>query len=127
MKAHMDRIILEGEGIPCVIFDEHMVHNVPIYDLAVGGIRLKVREEDVEKALGILSTTGHADNPGANNGIIYCPNCNSTYVKTNPNLSARLKEIISAITSLLFLTRFFPQKKLYYCKQCGEEFERESS
>lgn len=121
----MDRNILEGEGVRCIIFDEHSFHTIPLYNQATGGIRLKVREEDVEKALGILSKTGHADNPGAKNGLINCPNCDSTYVKTNANLSARLKKIISAITSLLFLTRFFPQKKFYHCKQCGEEFERE--
>lgn len=123
----MDRISLEDEGISCFIFDEHSFHTVPLYNQATGGIRLKVREEDVVKALGILFETEQAVNTGNRNGIIYCPNCNSTYVKTNPNLSARLKEIISAITSLLFLTRFFPQKKFYHCKQCGKEFTMENS
>lgn len=127
MKAHMDRIKLEGEGIPCAVFDEHSLHNVPLYDLATGGIKLKVRDEDVVKALGILSKSRQTPDTGNGNDLLHCPNCNSTNIKTDFKVLTRFKHMILAITSFFFMTRFIPKNKKYQCKQCGKEFEMEDS
>lgn len=118
MKAHMDRIKLEGEGIPCAVFDEHSLHNVPLYDLATGGIKLKVRDEDVVKALGILSKTRQAADAGNGNERIVCPHCHSTDIKS----TSAHKSIISTMLSF-FISLASPSKRSRYkCENCGKEF-----
>ncbi len=41
---------LESEGIECFIKDELTVQTNPVYSYAVGGVKLQVKEEDVEAA-----------------------------------------------------------------------------
>ncbi|MHB1279582.1 MAG: putative signal transducing protein [Bacteroidia bacterium] len=55
IEAHLFRTVLENEGIPCKIFDELMVGLNPLYTITVGGVKLKIRETDLEAALEILS------------------------------------------------------------------------
>lgn len=52
--AHMGRVTLEFNGITCFVFDEHTVAANPLYGIAVG-IRLMVREIDLEDALAALA------------------------------------------------------------------------
>lgn len=49
IDAHMARAVLEMSGIHCFLFDEHTVTANPLYGTAVG-IRLMVREDDLEAA-----------------------------------------------------------------------------
>lgn len=49
IDAHMGRVTLEFNGIDCFVFDEHTVTANPLYGTAVG-IRLMVREDDLEAA-----------------------------------------------------------------------------
>ena len=55
IDAHILQNTLEGEGIECYIFDENIVTVNPLYGNAVGGIKLKINEEDKENAIAILS------------------------------------------------------------------------
>lgn len=49
---------LESEGIPAFAKDEHTIGMNPLYDNAVGGIKLQVREEDEVAARNILMQIG---------------------------------------------------------------------
>ncbi len=49
---------LEGAGIPCMVKDQYTVGVNPLYDIALGGIKLQVREEDVEEAKRVLQEIG---------------------------------------------------------------------
>jgi hypothetical protein len=42
IDAHLLRIHLESEGIPCYIFDEEIVAIQPLFANAVGGIKVKI-------------------------------------------------------------------------------------
>jgi len=57
IDAHLFRISLEAEGIDCFLFDEEIVSINPLYSNAVGGIKVKVREEDLERTLHVLKST----------------------------------------------------------------------
>lgn len=46
IDAHLLKTQLESEGIECFIFDEQMVTMNMLYSNAVGGIKLKIQEED---------------------------------------------------------------------------------
>ncbi|MCB1878258.1 MAG: DUF2007 domain-containing protein [Chromatiales bacterium] len=54
--AHIAMGRLHAEGIDAVLADEHLVQTDWLYSIAVGGIKLRVAEEDVERALIALST-----------------------------------------------------------------------
>lgn len=49
---------LESEGIPAFAKDEHTIGMNPLYDNAVGGIKLQVREEDEAAARKVLWDIG---------------------------------------------------------------------
>lgn len=54
MDAHIVRVLLENNDIPCEVFDENVATANPLYIQAIGGVRLMVKEQDEEKALEIL-------------------------------------------------------------------------
>ncbi|BDD08259.1 hypothetical protein FUAX_06910 [Fulvitalea axinellae] len=54
IEANLAKTKLENAGIQCVLFDENMGSLDP-YSIAVGGIRLNVLAEDIEKALAVLA------------------------------------------------------------------------
>src|ERR1043166_3774479 len=78
---------LEAEGIICFLQDELTVQVNNFYSNAVGGIKLKVNKEDVEKAKEILAETDHTASEELQNASVSgeipeangvrCPYCNS--------------------------------------------------
>ena len=50
---------LEEAGIPCVVKDAYTVGTNPFYDVALGGIKLQVREEDAAEAQQMLWQLGY--------------------------------------------------------------------
>jgi len=54
--AHIAQGRLRAEGIECVIADEHLVQTDWLYSIAVGGIKLQVNEQDLERARQISAT-----------------------------------------------------------------------
>jgi hypothetical protein len=60
-EAYLFRSVLEADGVEAFIPDEYMspLHPAPV--LFTGGVRLLVRQEDVERAREILQS---ADEPG---------------------------------------------------------------
>jgi hypothetical protein len=82
IEVDLARARLEWHGIECYAFDENLIHFNWLYSLAVGGIKLKVRRTDAERAVEILreepvrvdvvyeAVTG-------DQGDLVCPQCNS--------------------------------------------------
>ena len=54
LQAHMLKSILEGEDIPCFLKDDNMVAIHPWASIALGGVKLQVKEVDVDKAVLIV-------------------------------------------------------------------------
>lgn len=52
-KAHISKGKLDSEGIKCFLEDEKIIGDTQ-YSVAFGGIKLKVTEEDAERARKIL-------------------------------------------------------------------------
>lgn len=50
---------LESDGIECFVKDELTAQVNPFYSNAIGGIKLQVRESDLEMALAILKESGY--------------------------------------------------------------------
>ncbi|WP_242916554.1 putative signal transducing protein [Pontibacter liquoris] len=54
-QAHILKGRLAAEGILCFLGDEHIVAAQPFYAVAVGGIKLRVPENDEEEARAIMA------------------------------------------------------------------------
>ncbi len=50
---------LESEGIECFVQDELTIQANPLYSNALGGIKLQVKEHDVERTVEILKESGY--------------------------------------------------------------------
>jgi hypothetical protein len=53
-SAHIALGKLQAAGIDAVLADEHLVQTDWLYAIAVGGIKLRVREQDAARAREIL-------------------------------------------------------------------------
>lgn len=65
---------LESEGITVYMHDNITIDTDPLISNAIGGVKLFVRQEEVEKAQGILSQVSNysVDN---DHQLICCPKC----------------------------------------------------
>ena len=133
---------LESEGITCFAKDELSIQVNPMYSAAIGGVKLQVKESDLNQTLEILKETGyiednnvesskessclndnsHNKEQGNEKGTIICPFCGSEeVVKTR---KAGWLFLITSFLLLPFVGVFSPflQDK-YYCFDCKQEFK----
>ena len=123
IDAHLLKSTLESEGITCVIFDENVVGLNPLYNVAVGGIKLKVVETDITKAIEILEATTNTALTNDKGEVITCPNCQSEKIYTGIKSMKGLCGVIYLFIS--FVIALFPvsSKTIYRCKVCTTEFK----
>jgi hypothetical protein len=131
MEANMIKGRLEFEGVPCFIADEHTISIQPLYNNAIGGVRVQVRLSDVERAKQILNReVGSLQNLASLDHALRrekislveqpsiveknCPVCgsrNGSYSKRGGVLN---------ILSSLGLGVFFPSiKRRWICRNCN--------
>jgi hypothetical protein len=55
-EAHIAKAVLESHGILAFVFDTEMNMTYSLYGIALGGVRLMVREADFKKARDILTS-----------------------------------------------------------------------
>jgi hypothetical protein len=123
IDAHILKNMLEGEGIECILFDDNIVSINPLYSNAVGGIKLKIQEEDKDKAMNILVELAEKPFLNKNNEVISCPTCQSQKLYSNFNSMNDAKGVLAAITSVLLSAFPLYTKSVYRCKECEMEFD----
>src|ERR1700683_3568228 len=75
LEAQVVQSHLEGSGIKAFLRDEFTVQNNWLWANAIGGIRVQLLEEDVERAAEVLDEEPAADQTEAAKS---CPHCGST-------------------------------------------------
>ena len=123
IDAHMLKSKLESEGISCYLKDEHTITIDPLVSNALGGIKLRISDADIEKTKAILKEIDNSPYLDENNNIATCPKCNSSELIAGYNSIKSVSGIVSLITSLMFMIYPFHLNKLFKCKQCGNEFK----
>ncbi len=118
-ELFIDRSKLETHGIKCFAQDEHTIQVNNFYSEALGGIRLKVRENDLERAIEILANKPDISVDYKEKGI-ECSNCGSTN-------TGKIK--LNGVRSLVFVMLFalpipFFSKKIQ-CYDCHSIFYSE--
>lgn len=123
--AHLIKGKLKSEGIESFLFDEHTVSVNPLYNITVGGIKLKVNAADYDKALEILNESKNTPFTDENELEIKCPNCNSTELYAGFNSIKSFKAILATIISILLMSYPIYYNSVYRCKKCDTEFKHE--
>ena len=114
---------LESEGIACYVFDELTVTINPLWSNGIGGIKLKINENDIEKAQLILQEIQESATLDADGKKKICPKCESSDLYVNFKSMRGTKGILSMIIMFLFVVFPFYYKNLYKCKKCNYEFK----
>ena len=94
---------LESEEITCFLFDENMVTLYPLYNITVGGIKLKINKKDEKKARKILLEFSNSKLLDDEGNPIQCPNCKSNEIYSGFKSMKGCKGVLSAIVSFFFL------------------------
>jgi hypothetical protein len=122
ISANIIKARLEENGVPCFLSDENMVTLQPLYNFALGGIRLNIFEEDLQEANLILNEKENIQNVDEDtDGNVICSNCKSTNVKYGPATNKKFG-LLTLIVSFLLFVYPFNIKKVYHCFDCGNEF-----
>lgn|SRR5512146_2904084 len=115
---------LESAGIACFLADDNMVRTDWFWSNAIGGVKLKVEQEDVEAAMEVLSEEIPESLP-AQEKVAFrqpkCPQCGSLDVRyDSPWHGLRL-------ALLWFLPIPAPAgRKRWMCEACGAQWREES-
>lgn len=119
-EAHVSRGLVESEGIPAFLTNEHHIWvNWPM-SLALGGVRLKVPEEQAAQALAVLARRNSGEFEAALLEQIpfessACCECGSTTLREVRPWSA----ILLSLTFLFVGSAIFPPPKEKKYVACG--------
>lgn len=119
--AHIDRALLESEGVPAFLGSEHIVTAWWPMSLGFGGVRLLARRADLELAKSVLALRDQGDLEAAlieefPPDVLRCNRCGSAEMSKH-----RSWLTISLSFMLLFVGRAsFPPAKDLRCNSCGE-------
>lgn len=115
IPAHMMLQRLEDEGIKAYLQDEYTVTIDPILTNAIGGIKLMIYQDQLERAMELIASFEQAYREA-----VICPECKSINVHyiTQPN---NVSNWLTAITSWIFGNYALTVKKIYKCSECGYE------
>jgi hypothetical protein len=128
MLAHIIRTRLEANGISCFVADENAIGSNAVFNPALGGVKLKIFERDLEKCRQILAAEGdlheqdHHEIDGGTNTYVLCPYCASTNVSNiaEDKNEGQWANVLSAISNLV---NPFTTQKNWHCNNCQQDFE----
>jgi hypothetical protein len=114
---------LKAEGFDCFLADDNIVRFDWFWSNMVGGVRLRVREDDAEPALAVLGQeipeAFSAGEVGEEYEQPQCPRCGSRDVDFESfNRSA-------ALVALYFGIPLTIPKNRWHCEDCGNEWKGE--
>ena len=103
---------LESEGIRTMLMDEKTIDTDPLVSQAIGGVKLLVHNDDLERAISIFNDIREYEKTPDKKDI-YCPKCNSVKILVAP---PQRKNIF------FMLFPFFESRKLI-CNDCKTIFK----
>lgn len=113
-EAYIAKGQLESEGIPAFVADEHTINMNWFYSDALGGVRLQVQHEDVERAQAVLTQDQSevlVEEKGYDAAV--CPRCQSK------NTQAFTQGKAPNLLLWIFIKLPLPIKRSIRCSDCG--------
>jgi hypothetical protein len=114
IDAHLLRIELENQGIEVFLADEHLVSIQPLYSYAIGGAKVRVRSEYMEKTISLLN-----EQRKELATKIVCPAWASSSIQQNFNTLKNGKSFLSYLIALIKLTYPLSNKRIKRCLDCN--------
>ena len=124
IDAHLAKNKLESEGILAFLFDENMVSLNPLYNISVGGIKLKTLQSDRAQALAVLDYVQDQPYTNEQNEAIACPRCGSENISYAYNSSNKLKSFTGFLVAFFTFSLPLLPKDRYTCHQCHLVFQK---
>ena len=121
-EAHLLKTKLENQGIQVFIFDENLISLNPLYNVTIGGIKLKIDESQWHTAKEISDEMDGLKLTDEQNQIISCSVCKSQDINYNFKSIKNTKGIFAIILSFLFMVFPIYFKTINKCNSCGAEF-----
>lgn len=124
IEANIIKAKLEDADIACFLTDENIATIQPLFNQAVGGVKLNVFEKDVLTIDTLLvdNELEIAEEDQAENAdIITCEKCGSTNVSYGLATKNKYSWWVT-ILSILMTVYPFKANKCYHCYKCGHEF-----
>jgi DNA-directed RNA polymerase subunit RPC12/RpoP len=118
VDAYLLKTKLESEGIQCYLENEHMSSLYPVSNPVVGGIRLKIYEEDLDRAFSIYESQEQGKNP-YEGAPIKCPQCGSIRIINAEVYPNALAAIFHLVKNLFTMNKSLHKRR---CKKCNHEF-----
>jgi len=119
MEAEIIRGRLEANNVKCFIADDNILASNPAYNVAMGGVKIKVFEHDLEICRQILT-----EEPIMQEGetLIACRSCRSTNVFYGP---APFKRNWLYIAISVLICGYYPPyiNRTWIGKDCGANFK----
>ena len=117
-EAQIAKGVLDQHGITAFVGDENFASASWMHLFALGGLRLRVMDSDLEAAREILEIKG---DPLPGGGVESCPKCGSGDIHRAASfLAAALMFVWMAIP-------FVSATKRRHCRQCGHDWRQEAS
>lgn len=111
---------LEAEGIETFLADNHTIDTDPIVSNAIGGVKLKVRQEDETKAVQVMESINKYSLDDAGQDIT-CPKCRGQKVELLTNIKS-IKSFFFFCLSFLMIALPIYVRRNYHCTTCKNEF-----
>jgi hypothetical protein len=117
VEAQMAQNFLKNNQIESVISDEHIVSVNWLFSNLVGGVKLKVAEEDFAAAEKILQNASASDYAElAEESGLKCPQCSSYTSKLVPSAN---KGWAMLVLCLIYIPLPFLVREQWQCQKCG--------
>ena len=123
LDARIFMLRLEGEGIECFLFDDNIVGVNPLFNIAVGGVKIKVKQTDVtlvQEIIQDIQLSPYTDEKGE---MICCPNCGSIDIMNDVATLSNFKNILAMFTAFVFSVFPIYRNTVFRCNQCATEFK----
>jgi Putative prokaryotic signal transducing protein len=130
MEANIIKAKLEDSGFACFLADENVATLNPLYNQAIGGVKLIVFERDIEainallaedNSLAFESSDEIIDEEKSEKDKTVCEKCGSANVGYGMATDKKYS-IWATILAFLMLTTPVKANKCHHCYDCGYEF-----
>ncbi|MNK24602.1 hypothetical protein D3C87_429120 [compost metagenome] len=126
IEANIIKAKLEDSGIPCFLTDENVATIQPLFNQAIGGVKLNVFEKNVAEIVALLVDDLSLEVPEMeqkeSEDTVSCEKCGSTNVSYGIATKNKHSWWV-AVLSILLMVYPFKVNKCYHCYKCGHEFK----
>lgn len=129
IEANIIKARLEDSGFSCFLADENVSTIQPLYNQAIGGVKLVIFERDVDQINGLLAEDNSdllddgEESENHSEEKIHCEVCGSDHVGYGMATKKKFSWWVILISVLIGIFIPFKGNKCHHCYNCGHEFK----